>query len=98
MAMKIHGENRVGHVTDRHWSGLARRAGLDADRVVASVHALAERVPGIMDGVLQEVQAGELRDRLMPGLVWNCRMARQFYGLCATGTVHLARKLILLSR
>jgi serine/threonine-protein kinase HipA len=79
LAFTIGSERRFGMLTERNWAILARRTGLDEQRVIAGVHDLARRLPDAMNTVLNRHAAApgakELAARMLPRLTQNCMSA-----------------------
>lgn len=78
LPMAVAGERRFGFVRDRHWAAFATQADIPADRVIASVRAMADALPDAVADVLNAVEAhgasaARLRERLLPGVAEQCR-------------------------
>lgn len=63
-AMAIGGECRFGAVTRRNWERLARRTGVEIDRLLARVGELASDLPDALATTLESVPPSEQRDDL----------------------------------
>ncbi|MFI5894409.1 type II toxin-antitoxin system HipA family toxin [Actinoplanes sp. NPDC051513] len=64
LAMKIGSEYRVEAITGKHWRALATRNGLDPDRTIERIDALAGRLPGAFREVASADAVVALRSAL----------------------------------
>jgi len=67
-AMSMGGQRVFGTVHGRHWDRLARGLGVEAGRLRDEVSHQADAIPPAFEALLDEVDAHELRGRLMPEL------------------------------
>lgn len=80
LPMAVAGERRFGFVRNQHWSEFATQAGFQAERVIDEVRTMAASLPDAISDVLNSVEAqgapiSRLRERLLPGVVKQCRQS-----------------------
>lgn len=77
LPITIDGKRAYGSLTDSNWTNVARRAGLDPDRVVHTVHDLAARLPDALSDIIGNLRADgvaidDLANRLLPQIGRVC--------------------------
>ncbi len=71
-AMSIGGRRMFGTVHGRHWDRLAKGLGVDSGRLRDEIRRQAEAIPPAFEALLDQAEASELSDRLMPRLQHLC--------------------------
>ena len=75
-AMAIGGERRFGKVTSKHWTKFAQDAGLDEDRLRATVQYMAQNLPEVLRQVCREeaeaIGESDLIKRMRPSVEHLC--------------------------
>jgi serine/threonine-protein kinase HipA len=84
LAMKVGGEYRLPNIDGRRWRKLAEELALDADDTIARIAALAARLPGELESVVNDMRARGLThpvlDRLVVGLSLRIEACRRRLG------------------
>lgn len=86
LPIAIDGKRAYGSILDNHWANVARRAELDPDRVVASVHDLAERLPDALKDIVDALRGDgvgidNLANRMLPQISAACgQVVRHRFG------------------